>query len=90
MALTKEQEELYKNTMEEAKNQLIEIDERMEKEIQKIREKLAELQKSKKVFRQIYEGAAKLLGIEIEPGIEEEEKGKKDKEASEESFHSPS
>jgi len=79
MALTKEQAEFYRKTMEEAKKQLEEIDGQMEKEIQKIRENLAELQKSKKSFRQIYEGAAKLLGIEFEP---EEEKGEKEKEGS--------
>lgn len=74
MALTKEQEELYRKTMEEAKKQLEQIDGDMAKEIQKIRQKLAELQESKKSFRQIYEGAAQLLGIEVEPE-EEEEKG---------------
>lgn len=74
MTLTKEQEELYKRTLEEAKKQLGTIDEEMEKEIQEIREKLAHLQESKKSFRQIYEGAAALLGIKIEE--EEEEKGK--------------
>lgn len=72
MALTKEQEELYRKTMEEAKKQLEQIDGDMAKEIQKIRQKLAELQESKKSFRQIYEGAAQLLGIEVEPEEEEE------------------
>jgi phage shock protein A len=72
MALTKEQEELYRKTMEEAKKQLEQIDGDMAKEIQKIRQKLAELQESKKSFRQLYEGAAQLLGIEVEPEEEEE------------------
>ena len=72
-----------------AKKQLEEIDGQMEKEIQKIRENLAELQKSKKSFRQIYEGAAKLLGIEFEPEEEKEKKGEKEKEGSEESHPSP-
>lgn len=77
MTLTKEQEELYKKTMEEAKKQLDTIDEEMEKEIQKIREKLAHLQESKKSFRQIYEGAATLLGVKIEKEeLEEDNKGK--------------
>ena len=38
----------------------------MEKEIQKAREKLANLQDSKRSFRQLYEGAARLLGIKVE------------------------
>ena len=66
MALTKDQEELYRKTMEEAKAQLETIDEEMEKEIQKARERLAKLQESKRSFRQLYEGAARLLGLKIE------------------------
>lgn len=66
MALTKDQEELYRKTMEEAKAQLETIDEEMEKEIQKARERLAKLQESKRSFRQLYEGAAQLLGMKIE------------------------
>jgi len=66
MALTKEQEELYRKTMAEAKAQYDSIDEEMEKEIQKTRETLAKLQESKKSFQQIYESTAKLLGIKVE------------------------
>lgn len=67
MPLTKEQEELYKKTMNQAKAQLETIDEEMEREIQKAREKLARLQESKRAFRQVYEGAAVLLDVEFEP-----------------------
>lgn len=79
MSLTKELEELYKKAMDEAKNQLDGIESEMEKEIQKVREKLAKLQESKKSYQQIYEGAANLLGIPIE--LEEETKlhGEEDK-----------
>ena len=73
MGLTKEQEELYKKTMDEAKKQLESIDSDMAKEIQKIREKLAQLQESKKSFRQLYEASAQLLGIEVEPEKEPED-----------------
>jgi ABC-type Zn uptake system ZnuABC Zn-binding protein ZnuA len=73
MALTKEQEQFYKKTLEETKKQLEEIDAQMEKELQKIREKLAELQVTKKSLRQIYEATAKLLGVESELEEEEEE-----------------
>jgi len=71
MSLTKEQEDLYKKTMNEAKRQLDGIDGEMEKELQKARERLAKLQESKKSFKQIYVGTAELLGIEVE--IEEDE-----------------
>ncbi len=70
MALNKNQEELYKKTMDEAKAQLETIDEEMEKVIQNAREKLAGLQESKRSFKQLYEGASRLLGIKI---IEEEQ-----------------
>lgn len=74
MDLSKDQENLYKKTMEEARKQLKDIDTQMEKEIQKLREKLAQIQESKKYFKQIYEGAAKLLGIEVEKEKTEEKK----------------
>lgn len=77
MSLSKEQEQLYRKAMEEAKKQLDTIDDEMEKEIQKAREKLAKLQESKKSFSQLYEGAAHLLGLEIEKE-EPEESGKDD------------
>jgi|GEM_PF-127876 len=65
MSLNKEQEQLYRKAMEEAKKQLDTIDDEMEREIQKARETLAKLQESKKSFSQLYEGAAHLLGLEI-------------------------
>ena len=67
MALSKEQEEIYKKAMDEAKKELDNVDSNMQEEIQKARQKLAELQESKKHYRQIYEGTALLLGIEVEP-----------------------
>jgi hypothetical protein len=70
MALSKDQEELYKRTMEEVRRQLDNLDDEVEKELQKVRRRLAELQKSLKM---VYEGTAKLLGIEVE--AEEEENG---------------
>ncbi len=72
MALTKEQEELYKKTMQEAKKMLEGVDAQIERELQKVRERLAELQESKKSYRMIYEGTAKLLGIESELDEEDE------------------
>ncbi len=71
MSLSKEQEELYKKTMDEAKKQLDGIDGEMEKELQKARERLAKLQESKKSFRQVYIGTAELLGVDVE--IEEDD-----------------
>lgn len=73
MPLTKEQEDLYKKTMEEAKTQFENIDVEMEQEIQKTREILANLQASKKHFQQIYEATANLLGIKVELNDDEKD-----------------
>jgi uncharacterized protein YoxC len=72
MSLNKDQEELYKKTMDEVRKQLDGIDEEVEKELQKVRKRLAELQESKKSLKMVMEGTAKLLGIEIEAEEEEE------------------
>jgi hypothetical protein len=73
MGLSKDQEELYKRTMGEVKRQLDNLDDEVEKELQKVRRRLAELQESKKSLKMVYEGTAKLLGIEVES--EEEDAG---------------
>ena len=73
MGLSKEQEELYRRTMDEVKRQLDNLDEEVEKELQKVRKRLAELQDSKKNLKMVYEGTAKLLGMELE--AEEEDAG---------------
>jgi hypothetical protein len=74
MSLSKEHEDLYRKTMEEVKKQLDSIDSQVEQELQKVRERLAQLQESKKSLKMVYEGTAKLLGIEAEledePGSE--------------------
>lgn len=75
MALSKDQEEIYKKAMDAAKKELDSVDEKMQEEIQKARQRLADLQESKKQHRQIYEGTAQLLGIEVEPEEEEKELG---------------
>lgn len=82
MSLSKEQEDLYKKTMEEAKTQLDGIDGEMEKELQKARERLAKLQESKKSFRQIYVGTAELLGVKVEIEDEEEDSAPTDGKSS--------
>ncbi len=73
MTLSKEQEELYKRTMDEVKRDLDAIDEEVENELQTVRKRLADLQEKKKSLRMVLEGTAKLLGIEIEEEEEEED-----------------
>jgi archaellum component FlaC len=70
MGINKEQEELYKKTLEDVRAQLNSIDAEVEKELQRVRQTLAQLQEQKKSLKMVYEGIAKLLGIESD--LEEE------------------
>lgn len=70
MGISKEQEELYKKTMADVRAQLAAIDAEVEKELQRVRQTLAQLQEQKKSLKMVYEGIAKLLGIESD--LEEE------------------
>ncbi len=70
MSITKEQEELYKKTLEDVRAQLAAIDAEVEKELQRVRQTLAQLQEQKKSLKMVYDGIAKLLGIES--NLEEE------------------
>ncbi len=71
MALPKEQESFYKQALENAKKEIQRIEEEMEKEVAAFKAKMAELQKHKEAVRQIYDGAAAILGVPNE--FEEEE-----------------
>jgi len=64
MGISKDQEELYKKTLEDVRSQLSDIDAEVEKELQRVRQTLAQLQEHKKSLKMVYQGIAKLLGIE--------------------------
>lgn len=64
MSISKEQEALYKKTLEDVRAQLAAIDGEVEKELQRVRQTLAQLQEQKKSLKMVYEGIAKLLGVE--------------------------
>jgi phage shock protein A len=70
MGISKDQEDLYKRTMEDVRAQLAVIDSEVEKELQRVRQNLAQLQEQKKSLKMVYDGIAKLLGIESD--LEEE------------------
>lgn len=74
--MNKDSEGLFRKTMEDVKKQMDAIDEQVETELQKVREKLAELQEVKKNLRMVYEGTAKILGIEIEEETEDKAEAK--------------
>ncbi|HNQ79663.1 MAG: hypothetical protein GYA74_08400 [Acidobacteria bacterium] len=73
MSMTKDQEALYRRTLDDVKKQLDQLDEEVEIELQKVRLRLAELQESKKSLKKVYEGIANLLGIEMEKEADEDQ-----------------
>lgn len=73
MAISKEQEEQYRKTLEQTKERIRSIGEEMESELEKTRKKLRELLEEKKAMRKIYDGIVVLLGVENE--FEKQEEG---------------
>jgi hypothetical protein len=64
MQMNQEQQKLYSQTMENAFQQMEGIDQDIEEELERTREKLNELKESKKVFEQIYDSASRLLELD--------------------------
>ena len=64
----------YEKTLGESKKQIEIIDAKIEEELARVKETINGLQEQKKAVRQIYDGAALVLGDKNE--FEEEEEGK--------------
>ena len=75
MALSKEQTDFFQTTLEMTKKQIGELNEQIEAELTKVKERLAELQNAKNAAKQIYDGACKILGVENDLEKEDEELG---------------
>ena len=71
--LSKEQKEFYTNTLNQTREQIKAIDQQIEEEIENFKKKMEELKSRRKVIKQIYDGAATLLGAPDEFADEEEE-----------------
>jgi hypothetical protein len=71
-ALSREQADFYRQTLDISRKQIAELDAEIEQELAKVKERLAELQTKKNAAKQIYDGACKILGIENELDKEEE------------------
>lgn len=66
----------FESTLDEAKKQIEIIDAKIEEELARVKETINQLQEDKKAIRQIYDGAAQMLGIKNEfEGEGEEEEG---------------
>jgi len=71
VALSKEQSDFFQTTLDMTKKQIAELNEQIEAELSKVKERLAELQNAKNAAKQIYDGACKILGVEND--LEKEE-----------------
>ncbi len=70
--LNEEQKKFYEETLKHVKNEIADIDNQIEEELARVKQKLAELQKAKKAALQVYAGACARLGIENDLAGEEE------------------
>lgn len=73
MSLTDDQRAFYENTLNVTRREIEELDEAIEQELAKVKDKLAELQAAKKASRQMYDAACQRLGIPNELEAEDEE-----------------
>ena len=64
MALTDEQTKFYQQTLEVTRKQIDEMNEQIEEELAKVKDRLADLQAKKNAAKQIYDGACRILGVE--------------------------
>lgn len=71
--LQEEDKSFYERTLSEAKHKIEVIDAKIEEELARVKETINTLQEQKKAVRQIYDGAAVILGAPNE--FEEEEDG---------------
>lgn len=71
MALSDDQKKRYESMNADTKKEISEIEDRIEEEMAKVRERLAELQNSKAALLQMYGATCMLLGIPND--MEEEE-----------------
>ncbi len=70
--LSDDQKKFYEETLKHVKNEIADIDNQIEEELARVKQKLAELQKAKKAALQVYAGACARLGIENDLAGEEE------------------
>jgi len=63
MSLTDDQRTFYESTLARTKEDIIELDQQIEAELAKVKDRLAELQTSKKAARQMYDAACLRLSV---------------------------
>ncbi|MEM1179256.1 MAG: hypothetical protein AAGM22_12980 [Acidobacteriota bacterium] len=73
MSLTETQRKLYEETLSMARQEIQELDQQIEEELAKVKDRLAELQSSKKAARGMYDAACLRLGVPNELEAEEDD-----------------
>jgi ElaB/YqjD/DUF883 family membrane-anchored ribosome-binding protein len=76
MALSKDQDQFYRQTLEMTRRQINDLNDQIEQELSKVKDRLADLKNSKDAAKQIYDGVCKILGIEND--LEKEEQTTED------------
>lgn len=73
MSLSDDQKTFYENTLQVTRQEIAELDQAIEEELAKVRDRLADLQNAKKASRQMYDAACLRLGIPNDLEEDEEE-----------------
>ncbi len=63
MSLSSDQKKFYENTLQVTKREITELEELIQQELAKVKDRLAELQNAQKAARQMYDAACMRLGI---------------------------
>jgi hypothetical protein len=63
MSLTPDQRQFYQNTLTVTKKEISELEDLIQQELAKVKDKLNELQAAQKAARQMYDAACQRLGI---------------------------
>lgn len=69
--MTEQQKQLYENILKETRQEIADLDQQIEDELAKVKDRLAELQNAKKAARQMYDAAC--LRLDVPNELEEEE-----------------
>jgi ABC-type Zn uptake system ZnuABC Zn-binding protein ZnuA len=63
MSLTPDQKQFYQNTLAVTKKEISELEDLIQQELAKVKDRLNELQAAQKAARQMYDAACQRLGI---------------------------
>jgi hypothetical protein len=72
MALSQDQIQFYRQTLDMTRKQIGDLNGQIEDELAKVKDRLAELQNARNAAKQIYDGACRILGIENDLEKEDE------------------